>query len=323
MNTYKDAWEIIEKIGECYVQKTLINESKEDKTYEYDHKKLDSEWKDGLNFFWGHAFMRGRSDTLSGEYMRHTCDTLYQRENKPDQSWEAFYGSVNPDGKLKDDIRELVKIKKGIGRKNMLSSNADPETAERVEKLKQTNVLIEKLTRHNNGKKYLNNDRDLIMVLEAIEYTNSCNGNIYANFVNKIIKSPEASISEIIDETYKSICKIHGCADKIATFFLRDVALLNENVMNKIKKSGNYAHVFPIDTWVTKGAIKLGYDEPKRNKDKSLKDYCINECLKNNLCPAKVNAGLWYSGAKSFDLLMSIVKSGNVKTGDLQLCDYW
>jgi len=314
--TQLSAWSLLEALGERYIEETLKN------NIEYRYKTLASDWWGSLNFFWGHAFMRGRSDKLSGKYMRHTRSVLRELGKRTNNlSWQQFYRAVNSSGNLEDDTRIIRELKKDVGLTNLLSMKANKEVKYAFEKIRNRNELIKRLTtRPGENEPYLNNDKDLLMVLEALQYTEErCDGNIYEHIVNSISNTDiDMTVSASLNETYKDICGIYGCADKIATFYLRDIALLNSDFLGRINADLKppyeaWKKLFPVDTWVEQVADNLGYKKPRKGSSpETLKEFCISRCHDGGVCPAKVNAGFWYIGAKGFDLLMQLVNTDNV-----------
>jgi len=63
-----------------------------------------------------------------------------------------------------------------------------------------------------------------------------------------------------------------------------------------------------VDTWVRKVSIKLQI--PGCTKDKTVDgivEPAVDFCMNNKISPLLFNAGSWYVGAKSFDLLLELI----------------
>ena len=89
--------------------------------------------------------------------------------------------------------------------------------------------------------------------------------------------------SDQVEEAYKILNKINGVGPKIASLFLRDVA-----VMYDCKKISNKKLLQPIDTWIRycvrtyAGNTKLTYNE------------CADFLINGTDEPEKANQGIWY-----------------------------
>lgn len=143
--------------------------------------------------------------------------------------------------------------------------------------------------------KGVNNRVDRRMICQTIELIKDKGGlNIVAYSVGQI---NSGNVSEMYDE----LCEIFGVADKIATFFLRDLAIvfdLENSIFSK-----DYIYFQPIDTWVRQVAERMEIIEKEENNTPTIKEKIITATLKENVSPLLFNAGAWYIGKHSFDLL--------------------
>lgn len=138
----------------------------------------------------------------------------------------------------------------------------------------------------------LGNDLDLIMVLDVLNFiSNENHKNIYYYLKNTI---KEDSLSS----AYKQLGKLSGIGDKLASFTLRDICLLNPDL-----EIDDYGLVFPIDTWARQVCEKIF----KYENDMEIKDFFVQQCT-GGFDFLKVSAGIWYLGANSLDLLVDIYK---------------
>ncbi|MCP2619781.1 hypothetical protein NLC35_00830 [Candidatus Aminicenantes bacterium AC-334-K16] len=127
-----------------------------------------------------------------------------------------------------------------------------------------------------------------MLVLDTLDFISSSpqKKNIYLYFKQMIENNR-------CQEAYKELNNFYGVSDKLATFFIRDVLLLNPDIELEIE---DYKIVIPIDTWVAKEAKKLGCDD----KDiQAVKECLIKMCLEQQLYPPKVAAGLWKKGYRA------------------------
>lgn len=286
----KDILKKIEALGDEYQRKFL------DK---WKNKNLKDNYWEALKFFFYHSFMRGRKDELSIEYYCFTIKVLQERlqinEKGLDKSYEKLKKKFNHIDKA--IILEFKKNKK-LGKKNSIK---DPNFRNEVA---QNNPLIKELitpkkvnvTCEDDKEKYkdnihLGNDEDIMMVLDVLNFiSQDGRKNIY-NYLKNKIKTEEG-----VEDTYKELTSIRAIGDKIASFIIRDISLMNESItINDLEK------IFPVDTWVKTLANKFGCSDEK-NED--IKKYFIEKCINNTVNPIKFAAGLWYLGFHSLDLLL-------------------
>jgi len=141
----------------------------------------------------------------------------------------------------------------------------------------------------------VNNNVDRRMVCQTTELVKDKGGlNIVSYSVDQIEKGQ-------VSKVYNELCEIYGVADKIATFFLRDLAIIFE-LEEKIGQQ-DYIYFQPIDTWVRQVAERLKIIDMKENNTSTIKDKIIEATLGEKVSPLLFNAGAWYIGKHSFDLL--------------------
>jgi len=87
------------------------------------------------------------------------------------------------------------------------------------------------------------------MVLDVLKFVSDDKKNIYNYLRNMIVNSG-------VKAAYEKLTKMRAISDKIATFTIRDVGLINLGIVNK-----DYEWAFPVDTWVSKIARKLGCND--------------------------------------------------------------
>lgn len=279
----------IEGFGERYCRKYLDIWNKE---------RLENDWWQALGFFFGHSFMRGRRDELSNEYYHFTIKSLGDHFSITAETLDKSYEKLK-EQKEHFDKECILKFKKdkAIGRGNSVKhKDFRKEVAEKnpiVELLvTPKEVKVEWNNETYNKKISLGNDEDIMMVLDVLKFISSDGRkNIYNYFRSAITNS-------CVKMAYEELAGMRAISDKIATFIIRDVGLINLGIVNEDK---DYELAFPIDTWVSKIARKLGCN----SKDiKEIKNYLIMECKESSIDPLKFAAGLWFLGFHSLDILL-------------------
>ena len=177
-------------------------------------------------------------------------------------------------------------------------------------KIRQKNPLIKSLTtkikvevvfpKGNNYEKNicLQNDADLLMVLDTLNFMSMSvdNINLYKHF-KELFKNNK------IKDAYLELNKLSGIGDKISTFFLRDIAIMN----NYNVREDQMKYVFPVDTWVAQITSLLANKQFSAGKPNEIKKYFIENFPENNL--PLIAAGIWYLGFNSLDISIEYVKT--------------
>ena len=263
---------------------------------------------EALKFFFSHSFMRGRRDELSVEYYEFTIKVLSDyfeniSDNNSDNLFKQF--KITKDKNLfnTNRIKEL---------KNGKSNSIKHQDFEK--KIKQKNSLINSLTTKSKieiefpkGNCYtknicLQNDADLLMVLDTLNFmsTSSVKTNLYKYF-NDLIKRNE------IDVAYLELNELSGIGDKISTFFLRDIAIINNYNLDE----NHVKYVFPVDTWVAQIASLLADKKFTAENPNEIKKYFIENFPENNL--PLIAAGIWFLGFNSLSIAIEYVKMKEIK----------
>lgn len=293
----------IELLGGRYCQEYLYNKK-------LNKQKLEKDWWEALKFFFSRSFMRGRKDELSNEYYCFTIEVLkkaFSIDEKSDESYKILKKHEQYFG------RQFVldfKQRRGIGRGNALSNNYKEDfKKEVVAKNPIVALLIKRqLTKieWEDGdypkKVFLGNDEDIMMVLDTLKFI-SDNGrkNVYSYIKNVITESG-------VETAYKEVTAIRGVGDKIASLIIRDISLINPEI---VKNDYNYYEkAFPVDTWVRQVAQKLNLKlnlklNPNNATDVEIRNCFINKCLSSKKDPLKFAAGLWYMGFNCLDILIN------------------
>ena len=249
--------------------------------------------------------MRGRRDELSNEYYYFTIRTLESYFSVSNQSLDRFYEKFKEQKRYfnKECILKFKKEKK-IGRRNSIKhGDFRKEVAENnpIIKLLITPKKIEvKWDRETYNKKlFLGNDQDVMMVLDVLKFISDDKKNIYNYLRNMIVNSG-------VKAAYEKLTKMRGISDKLATFTIRDVGLINLGIVNK-----DYEWAFPVDTWVIKIARKLGCNDKGIEE---IKQYLIGKCKDTDIDPLKFAAGLWFLGFHLLDILLNCLEKIEIRS---------
>jgi len=287
MNTNKKIAKNIERLGERHCRKYLDI---------WDKKALENDWWTALNFFFSHSFMRGRRDKLSHEYHLFTISVLEEYFSIKTQNLAQVYNYLKSQKSLFDKNMILnFKEKKNIQFGNSIKDKDFDMKISSKNPLIKTLLIQKEIEVKWEGTSYrkkihLGNDRDIMMVLDVLNFVSSENKkmNIYNYLKNKI--------STGVKSAYEELINIYAIGDKIAAFTIRDIFLISPEIIKD-----DFWFIFPIDTWLFKIARKFGCEDMNIEK---VKEFFIEICKKYNLNPLKVNAGLWLLGFNSLDILL-------------------
>lgn len=262
-------------------------------------QNIQNDWWVALKFFFSHSFMRGRRDKLSNEYYSFTIEVLKEYFNILNENLDNAYKYLQKNDRHfdKECIINFKRDRNIVKRNSIKHDDFNLEIAEHnpIIKLLTTPKEINVSWDNNNYSKeiFLGNDEDIMMVLDVLQFISSDDNkkNIYNYLIKKIKNTTEGLIN-----AYNELINLRAISDKIATFIIRDICLLNQEIDVE-----NYKFAFPVDTWVIKISHKLGCNN---NDIDTIKNYLINMCREYNVDPLKVAAGLWYLGFHSLDILI-------------------
>jgi len=240
--------------------------------------------------------MRGRRDKLSNEYHLFTISVLEEYFSIKTQNLVQAYNYLKSQKRLFDKNMILnFKEKKNIQFCNSIKDKDFDMKISLKNPLIKTLLIQKEIEVKWEGTSYrkkihLGNDKDIMMVLDVLNFVSSENKkmNIY-NYLKNRIKAG-------VKSAYKELINIYAVGDKIAAFTIRDILLINPEII-----INDYWFVFPIDTWLFKIAVRFGCEDIHIEK---VKEFFIEICQKYNLNPLKVNAGLWFLGFNSLDILL-------------------
>ena len=265
-------------------------------------KELQQNWWKALTFFFDHTFYRGRREKLSYEYCSFTKEVLKEYFKIEELGLVESYRRMRNMKHLFDKEVILEFKRKNKQNKKNVNSLSEKLRKEFQKEISSKNELINRLItekeielkwNHETYKKKvcINNDEDLMMVLDTLKFITSHNRkkNIY-NFLKNTIANhgPE--------KAYNELTELRAVSDKIATFIIRDIGLLNPGLIKR-----DYEYAFPIDTWVRQIAKKLGCQE---KSDGEIREFLIKKCkeARPQIDPLKFAAGLWYLGFHAVNL---------------------
>lgn len=124
--------------------------------------------------------------------------------------------------------------------------------------------------------------------------TNSCNCIwCISNSENIIVSSKNALKVGQTKEAWAKLVKIQGIGPKIASLFLRDVAIRYENEL-RLPKDNDRWLLQPIDIWVRRIVMQLDNNIDKNARYEELAKWIVSKSERPEYC----NQGMWYFGAK-------------------------
>ena len=186
------------------------------------------------------------------------------------------------------------------GRKDSLSIRFRDKTIEVLEKtfFENLNYPIEKLDIELK-KAGVNNEGDRKMVLDTIRFIKQLQDYNITTYIIKKLKEDE-------QQAYGDLDNISHVGDKIATLYLREICWMFDI------KPKDYMLIFPVDRWVKQiiNRLKildnkqLSPTDLKKIKESEIKKKAIDICIKNEINPLKFNAGIWYIGTHSLEILL-------------------
>jgi hypothetical protein len=120
---------------------------------------------------------------------------------------------------------------------------------------------------------------------------------------NNIVEYALRAIQDgTVEQAFEHLTSVYGVGDKLASMFLRDIALIYE--LEPRLSRAELRFVQPIDTWVRKVAEAIKLVPAPGRSNEAIKDAIITECQKARVSSLLFNAGAWMAGSKSFELLI-------------------
>jgi endonuclease III len=145
----------------------------------------------------------------------------------------------------------------------------------------------------------VNNHTDRLMVIQSLKFISKIPDHNLALYSTDLIKADKTP------KIHTELQLIFGIGPKLASLYLRDLCFAYKLAPENKEQ---LLCLFPVDTWVRKVSIKLQI--PGCTKDKNVDEIVepvVDFCMKNKISPLMYNAGAWYIGAKSFDLLLELI----------------
>ncbi|MBI4846480.1 MAG: hypothetical protein HY810_08470 [Candidatus Omnitrophica bacterium] len=141
----------------------------------------------------------------------------------------------------------------------------------------------------------VNNRKDREMVIAVIKFALKVNNH------NVVVHSIDGIRNGKTEDVYNQLVALPEIGPKLAGLFLRDIVLLYD--LKNFLTMDAEKYLQPVDTWVRQVAEKLGIIS-KGDKDPiAISMKIVNQCHDYSVCPLLFNAGAWYVGARSFELL--------------------
>jgi hypothetical protein len=125
-------------------------------------------------------------------------------------------------------------------------------------------------------------------------HNNSCNCIwCILKLENMILSSKNALQSGQTKEAWKKLVRIRGIGPKIASLFLRDVAIIYEDELLPAKDDDRWL-LQPIDIWVRRIVMHLDKSINNKSRYEEIAKWIVKESENPEYC----NQGMWYFGAK-------------------------
>lgn len=153
----------------------------------------------------------------------------------------------------------------------------------------------------------LNNHMDRKMVSGLLAYQAEVwrhNGLTITEYMVNNIKSGKA------EQMSSELKSIYAIGDKLSSFYLRDLAFVY-NLEKYIKPDG-LGLFYPVDVWVARVGADLEI-YPQKTALNKVRSLVIPVCVSSGVSPLKLNAGMWYIGARAYELLIAMAKQTPVQ----------
>jgi len=237
--------------------------------------QLRDNWFDAFKFVLSRLYSQGRSDSLSRRYldaMIECLDKCFLRDGDPAANLRTFWE--------RSDI---------------------PHRAQWwVADAEQDRFQIEKSALWLRFDGTMGKARDREMVLDVLRYVHTIEGH---NVVRKTIEQVNAGrIRQHRDE----LMKLRSVGHKTSAFYLRELVWLFglEPALKDV------IHILPIDTWVRQVVAALSRHS-RDGKGSSPEEWFAQNC-RDTRQAMLVNAGMWYMGTHSFELMLALLADGSI-----------
>jgi len=144
--------------------------------------------------------------------------------------------------------------------------------------------------------------RDLEMTVDILRYLSNINTKYYYNIVPFSIDMIRGNK---IKELRAELIGIRGVGEKTSAFFLRDLAFLFNLKINP----EDYLSLQPVDTWVSQ--VRRFMDSENLTSLSDAEWFIKMAGKKYN--PALLNAGAWYLGKHSFNMVFALLEYCNLE----------
>lgn len=148
----------------------------------------------------------------------------------------------------------------------------------------------------------VDNNKDRGMVSKSIRFILDNLKDYDYNIFNWAVDAIRTNRSA---EAFRALNSIYQIADKLATFYLRDVAFVSD--LEPTIRLESHIYFQPIDRWVKKVTDAIGITETTDRNILIVKEKIIACCLEANVSPLLFNAGAWMVGANAFRLLIELL----------------
>jgi hypothetical protein len=189
------------------------------------------------------------------------------------------------------------------GRRDVVSVTFRDRARKVVEQYKSIHEMDLKELEQELAAGGVNNRHDRRMVIESVSFARD---ELQVYNYNVCTWAAAAIHTGQSGAAFARLDRIHAVGGKLAPFYLRDVAFLED--AERDIGSDAYAYFQPVDTWVERVALSLGIiDNADRKKTSTIKEKIVSQCLAAQVSPLLFNAGAWMVGAHAYRLLIELL----------------
>lgn len=148
--------------------------------------------------------------------------------------------------------------------------------------------LLEKKLSDEIGKGKIGMQRDVEMTISLMKFISKIPDHNLLKYLRDKFKTNR------VHELFNELQTIKGIGPKIASFVLRDFAVLFD--LDKNLSKNDFMVLQPIDTWVKKVGLLLKLYNSMDVDENTVREAIVDFCLEHSLPPARFNQGMWYFG---------------------------
>jgi len=112
-----------------------------------------------------------------------------------------------------------------------------------------------------------------------------------SNIITEVVLPDMKSIDTTLEKSYAQLMRVWGVSDKVACYFLRDVAGFHQK---KLDRPEAQKRLQPLDLWVKRVLDYLGWRESAGDRQ----SWIVKQATAADVDGGLVNMGMWYYGAR-------------------------